>query len=161
VADLVHELKNPVAAIRAAADSLRNAPIDHARAERLSSVLADSSRRLDALVTQFLELARAESWIQKEPRAAIDLPALVSGVVTSLERPEVRFELDLPTESLEVEGVSHRIESVVRNLVDNAVSFAPKGSAVSVSVRSLGDQVELAVQDQGPGIPQEDLPRVV
>ena len=69
VADLVHEFKNPVAAIRAAAEAMTDGPMTDARAQRLGKVLGDSSVRLDALVSQFLELARAEGGLTRDDRS--------------------------------------------------------------------------------------------
>jgi two-component system sensor histidine kinase ChvG len=84
VADLVHEFKNPVAAIRTCADTLFEGGADQARAARIARILADSSSRLDALVSQFLELARAEAGMPNEARVTIDFAALVRGIATFL-----------------------------------------------------------------------------
>lgn len=163
VADLVHEFKNPVAAIRACADSLGSGGVDEKRAARLAKILADSSVRLDALVSQFLELARAEAGMPNEARAKVDLGALARGVVSSIEpsHPEVRFFVDAPEDaSVSVDGVEPRLGSIVRNLVDNAASFAGDGGEVRTIVRSSGDEVVLEVSDTGPGIAEKDLPHM-
>src|SRR5262249_11056259 len=98
VADLVHEFKNPVATIRACADALAESPADAARAARLSRLLTESSGRLDALVTQFLELARAEAGMHREPREPVELASLARGVVDSMSEryPGIRFVVDAP-----------------------------------------------------------------
>jgi len=163
VADLAHEFKNPVAAIRAAAEALGNGPVDAKRAERLSGILQDSSRRLDALVTQFLDLARAEAGMPNEQRSHVDLRALASGILDSArtrhEGSGIRFELEAG-EAVTVDGVSGRLESVIRNLVDNAASFAGQDGWVKVSVDAPYRTVRVRVADSGPGIPQENLPRM-
>lgn len=165
VADLAHEFKNPVAAVRACAESLAShgdAPLDPARTERLARVLRDSSRRLDALVTQFLELARAEAGMVGEDRGAVELGALVRGVVETLAAQEEHAGVELTHELQEVTvpGVSGRIETAVRNLVENAASFAGQGGHVKVTLRRQGAHALLEVADDGPGIAPEDLPRV-
>lgn len=164
VADLVHEFKNPVAAIRTCAETLDSGGVDEKRAARLSKILADSSTRLDALVSQFLELARAEAGMPNELRAPVDLAALARGVTHAIEQryPDVRFVIDAE-EAISVTGVEPRLDSVVRNLVDNAASFAGDGGEVRVSVKAdPADerQVVLEVCDSGPGIPEKDLPRM-
>lgn len=164
IADLVHEFKNPVAAIRTCADTLDSGGVDEKRAARLSKILADSSTRLDALVSQFLELARAEAGMPNELRGPVDLAALARGVTHAIEEshPEVRFVLDADTPATVV-GVEPRLDSVVRNLVDNAASFAGEGGEVRVSVRPDPDdarKVVLEVCDTGPGIPEKDLPHM-
>jgi two-component system sensor histidine kinase ChvG len=161
VADLVHEFKNPVAAIRACAESLDAGGVDAQRASRLSRILADSSARLDGLVSQFLELARAEAGMPNEARAKVDLGALARGVVSTFEsrHPEVRFAVDV-AEGATVKGVETRLDSLVRNLVDNAASFAGEGGEVRVTVKKEDARVVLEVSDTGPGIAEADLPRM-
>jgi two-component system sensor histidine kinase ChvG len=162
VADLVHEFKNPVAAIRASAEQLRARDPDP-RTERLARILEASSERLDALVTQFLELARAEAGMPSEARAPIDVAALARGIVDSA-RGDARWSgvtiaLRSPAEAI-VPGVAVRIESAFRNLVENAASFAAPAGEVEVLVESAEHAVHFAVRDTGPGIVDADLPRV-
>lgn len=164
VADLVHEFKNPVAAIRTCAETLDSGGVDEKRAARIAKILADSSTRLDALVSQFLELARAEAGMPNEARGPVDLAALARGVAAGIEEghPDVTFEIDAAGPATVV-GVEPRLDSLVRNLVDNAASFAGDGGAVRVSVRRDDDdagQVVLEVSDSGPGIAEKDLPRM-
>ncbi len=161
VADLVHEFKNPVAAIRTCAETLDAGAVDEKRAARLARILADSSSRLDALVSQFLELARAEAGMPNEVRGPVDLAALARGVTTAIEEghPEVRFTIEAD-ESASVNGVEPRLDSLVRNLVDNAASFAGKDGVVRVSVHRRESEVVLEVTDTGPGISDKDLPRM-
>lgn len=163
MADLAHELKSPVAAVRAAAEVMgEDGPVDAARAARLRRVLAESGRRLDALVTQFLELARAEAGLPNEERTRLDLAELARGLVDALREDErragVRFELDAePAPALVVAG---RLEAALRNVLDNAASFAGEGGAVRVRVRAEGGACAIEVSDTGPGIAPEILPRV-
>jgi two-component system sensor histidine kinase ChvG len=175
VADLVHEFKNPVAAIRACAESLGSGGADEKRAARLAKILADSSSRLDALVSQFLELARAEAGMPKEDRTAVDVGALAKGVVSAVESSSdgVHFEVEVPAaegdsgaSSAVVIGVAPRLDSIVRNLVDNAASFAGEGGVVRVVVKreppaeGMAATIAIEVTDTGPGIDADDLPRV-
>ncbi len=161
VADLVHEFKNPVAAIRTCAETLEAGAVDEKRAARLSRILADSSSRLDALVSQFLELARAEAGMPNEARGPVDLAALARGVTAAIEEghPEVRFTVEADA-SATIDGVEPRLDSLVRNLVDNAASFAGKDGEVRVLVKRVENDVTLEVSDTGPGISDKDLPRM-
>ncbi len=158
MADLAHELKNPVAAVRVAAESLEGGrPVDEERAKRLGTVLMDASRRLDTIVTQFLEIARAEAGLSGQARVRIDLYALAVGLaeaVTARGGPEVVAHGGTAF----IDGVPDRVESVLRNLVDNATSFAR--SKVVIAVTQDASRVVLTVADDGPGIAPEDLPRV-
>jgi len=164
IADLVHEFKNPVAAIRTCAETLDSGGVDEKRAARIAKILADSSTRLDALVSQFLELARAEAGMPNEARGPVDLAALARGVTHAIEarHPEVRFTTDADATATVV-GVEPRLDSLVRNLVDNAASFAGAGGEVKVAVKPDAEdsrRVVLEVCDSGPGIAEKDVPRM-
>jgi len=163
MADLVHELKSPVAAVRAAAEALQaEGPPNPARIERLRQVLFDSSGRLDALVSQFLELARAEAGLPSEERMALDAAVLVRAVVETMRKDERHAGLEFAIECTpaHIEVVPARIESAVRNLLDNAATFAGEGGSVRARVRVESEQCVVEVEDTGPGIPPEHLPRV-
>lgn len=158
-ADLVHEFKNPVAAIRSAAESLESGgAADEKRAARIAKILETSSAQLDALVSQFLELARAEAGMPNEDRVDVDLAALARGIASAHANDRVRFDVEV--EDVTVVGVPTRLDSLLRNLIDNAASFAGDGGEVRVRVRRDGDDAVLEVSDSGPGIPAADLPRV-
>jgi len=163
VADLAHEMKNPVAAIRAVAESLEGSePPDEARAKRLARILADSSRRLDALVTQLLELARAEAGLPAEAREAVDLAALVEAVAEAMRADErwSQTRLDVETSPGAVHGVPGRLETVFRNLLENAARYAGPDGYVKLEMVSSNARIVISISDDGPGISPEDLPRV-
>lgn len=161
-ADLVHEVRNPVAAVRAAAEALEaDRPLDPERARRLARVLRDSSGRLDALAGRFLELARAEAGLEGQARERVDLAAMAAALVEAAaarhEGVSVAFE---GAGSACVVGVPERLETAVRNLLENAVHFAREGGGHVVVRVTAGEEVAVAVQDDGPGVSAEDLPRV-
>lgn len=160
VADLAHEFKNPVASIRAVAESLESGPSNPERTARLARVLDDSSRRLERLLDQFLALARAEAGLEDEERSEVSLDALVGGLAEAHGggMTGVEFHLDLE-EDLRVLAVPHGLEAAVRNLLDNAASFSAGGN-VWVSARRDDRWVLLAVADDGPGIPAAERDRV-
>jgi signal transduction histidine kinase len=134
------------------------------RAARLSRLLKESSHRLDTLVSQFLELARAEAGMLHEERSRVDIAVLARGLVEAMADDErfakVRFVVS-GAPSAEVIGVAYRFESVLRNLLENAASFSTDGGEVRVDIAVIeGRRVEVRVADAGPGISEEDLPRV-
>jgi two-component system sensor histidine kinase ChvG len=163
VADLVHEMKSPVAAVRVTADALQAGAPDADRAGRLARVLSDSAARLDRLVTQFLELARAEAGMPDEDRGPVDVTALARATTARAAEDErftgtsFAFTGDAPAP---VVGVAHRLDALVRELLENAASFAGSPGRVACEVAVTGDEVVLSVVDSGPGITGEDLPRV-
>jgi signal transduction histidine kinase len=163
VADLAHEFKNPVAAVRAAGESLDRGAVDAERAARLASVLKESGRKLDALVTQFLELARAEAGLPDEPRAPVDVGAMCKGLAQAFANDErwrkVSFDAQ-STGDTSIAGVALRLESALRNLVANAADFSGDGGKVTLLASGNTESVTVRVSDSGPGIAPEDLPRV-
>ena len=163
-ADLAHELKNPVAAVRAAAEALdSDRPVEGSRKERLQRVLADASRRMTTVVDRFLELARAEAGLHGAERERVDLDELVAALVAPL-RGDPRFEgvqFEVSGQAGAVDGVPERLETALRNLLHNAGEYAaPEGWVrVTLQVSEVGE-ARVAVRDSGPGIPADDLPRV-
>jgi signal transduction histidine kinase len=159
MADLVHEMKNPVAAVRACADAMEgDRPLDADRAKRLSRVLQDSSRRLDTLVTRFLEIARAEAGLPGVDRAPVALHDVANGIVETFRADEryasVTFELEATP--ISVPGVQERLETAIRNLVDNAATFAGPQGRVAVRVAAAEGEALVVVSDSGPGVAEED-----
>ncbi|WP_394842492.1 HAMP domain-containing histidine kinase [Pendulispora brunnea] len=166
VADLVHEMKNPLAAVRAAADTLAEGA-DAQRAERLSRVLRESTSKLDRLVTQFLELARAEAGMPNEERSDVDLTALVRGLVESLRddprHAQVSFALKGEAANATpamVRGVAHRLDALFGELLENAASFAGPGGQVVLAMAVTSTEIIVAIRDSGPGIAPEDRAKV-
>jgi signal transduction histidine kinase len=164
VADLAHEFKSPVAAIRAAAEALDQRPaaeLDPARLERITRILRDSGHRLDVLLSQFLELAQAEGGMIDAERMPVDVAALTRGIAGSFAQDpryaELSFVVDGPEQVVTL-GVASGIESALRNLIDNAASFAAKH--VRVGVRVVGPRIVIDVDDDGPGVAPEDAARV-
>lgn len=162
-ADLVHELKSPVATVRAIADALESGNAGPERLERLARALRESSSKLDRLVTQFLELARAEAGLPNEPRTPLDLHELATGITQSLEsdaRHEGKRFIVEGSGASEALVVAHRAEALLRELCENAASFTDEGGSVVVRVLGTEHEVTLEVSDDGPGITPDDLPKV-
>jgi signal transduction histidine kinase len=165
-ADLAHELKNPIAAVRTATDALGSGrPVDPERAARLHRILDESGRRMQAVIDRFLDLARAEAGLADAHRVPVDVVALVDALLSGLRNDErfadVGFVREGP-DHVEVPAASERLETALRNLLGNAASFATGRTPSEVRVRvALDDEgVTLEVSDTGPGIAPDDLPRV-
>lgn len=161
MADMAHEIKNPVAAVRAAAESLaKGEDVSAKRADRLANILRDSSRRLDRVVTNFLELARAESGLPEVMRDDVQIGKLVENAMQAYEADErhAGIEIVVDCQDVWVPGSAEHLERAIRNLVENALSFARK--RVEVRVRRIGEKVEVSVRDDGKGILPEDVDRV-
>jgi two-component system sensor histidine kinase ChvG len=163
MADLAHEMKNPLAAVIACAESMdKDGSLEEARARRLSRVLLDSGRRLDALVTNFLELARAQAGLPNEERTLVDVHSLIAGMLESLRGGERYSQVHfvLHGRGARVLAVAARLEAALLNILDNGASFAGEGGTVSIEIAGTPEQIEITVTDSGPGIATADLPKI-
>jgi signal transduction histidine kinase len=161
-ADAAHELRTPLAAIRANAQVLVGARSDAERAT-VSADLLESVDRGTHLVEQLLVLARADAhaasgtdWI------TVDLAELVSSQVRAHADMAERAGVTLRCAALpaRVRGVPTLLEALLRNLIDNAVRHSPAGTLVTVACESVGATATLEICDSGPGIPPEQRVRV-
>jgi two-component system OmpR family sensor kinase len=162
-ADAAHELRSPVAALALQVQLAERARTEAARAAALAE-LRKGIARAGRLVQQLLDLARLEPDMASEPPAPVDLAVLVRDVVGEFAARADMQGVDVGAEvpsSCVVTGAASELRSLITNLVDNALRYAPPRSSVTVSVRGAGAEVELAVEDCGPGIPAEQRDRVL
>jgi two-component system sensor histidine kinase ChvG len=155
-ADVSHELRNPLASIRASAETLAVAERAEDRA-RFHARIATDIARLETLIAGVREVTRVDAGLEAEERRPIDLVGLVreragegTGVVLSVDT-------DAP---VAVEASADRLGQVLDNLLDNARSFSPPSAPVEVAVSRAGDDAVVRVRDHGPGIPAEHLERI-
>jgi two-component system OmpR family sensor kinase len=161
VADASHELKTPIAAIRAHAELLHGwAGLDPGAREAALSSLEQVARRASRLLADLLYLAR----LDREPparRVAVRLDQVTLDVVREAQplRPEVAIRIERLDE-VEVHGDELRLQQLLLNLLDNALRISPSGSAVSVAVASSDARASVRVSDHGPGLPPEVAERI-
>lgn len=163
VADAAHELRSPVAALALQVQLAERAQSDPARAAALAE-LRNGIARAGRLVHQLLDLARLEPGVPAEVRGLVDLAALAREVVGTFAGRADSQGIDLGVDAppaLLVTGAASELRSLLANLVDNALRYAPRDSAVTVSLLESGEGVELEVVDAGPGIPAEQRERVL
>ena len=154
VADASHELRTPLTAARTNVDLVREGKLPE---QEVRHALDEASVELDALtrlVADLVELARGEE--RKLRIEDVQLDDLVSGIVERAQAraPQVRFVTALAPAHVRADPVL--LERAVSNLLDNAIKYSPDGAPIEVSVRGG----EVVVADHGPGIADEDLPRV-
>ena len=163
VADASHELRTPLAIVRSHAELIELQAADFPESVRKSLHSIDSgTSRMGLLVDDLLLLARLDSGVPLD-RDEVDLTRLVLDTVgdARIAGPDHRWVLDLPEEPVTTTGDELRLHQVMINLLANARRHTPAGSTVSVGLRTREDgRVEIAVADDGPGIPEELLPTV-
>jgi signal transduction histidine kinase len=162
-ADASHELRTPLTVIRASVDDLERHPKRSvATVGNALTDIRDEVDHLTAMVDDLLLLARSDSGAVELERVPVDLGDIASAGASALTRLAGEREVDLVVDPVpaEIAGDPARLRQLVAILVDNAIRHAPSGSRVDVRVRTDGADAVVVVEDQGPGIQVEDLPRV-
>jgi signal transduction histidine kinase len=162
-ADASHELRTPLTVIRASVDDLERhpkQPVANVGAALMD--IRDEVDHLTAMVDDLLLLARSDSGAIALERVPTDLGDVASSGASAMTRLAADRDVQLVVDPIpaEVAGDPARLRQLVGILVDNAIRHAPGGSRVDVRVRTDGPHAVLVVEDEGPGIRPEDLPRV-
>lgn len=164
-ADVAHEIKNPLAAIRSSAELLKGNLKPEQREKLEANMLADL-KRIDRLVTDISNASRLDAELARTSREKISLKELLESLLLTYETriKECDLVLDLslanPKDRLWVLGQDDALRRVFINLIDNAISFSPPHSIIRLHCTRKGRQILFAIDDEGSGIPEEALERV-
>jgi two-component system sensor histidine kinase ChvG len=165
-ADVAHELKNPLAAARSTAEAMAYAKSDADRNELVQEIQAEL-KRLNRLINDISSTSRLDAELARQEMQTLDVRTVlesVGGLFTDMLADDTR-KLQLIIEPgtpgpYTVRGNDSRLGQVFTNLIDNALSFSPEGTLVKVKARPNGRQVEITVEDEGPGIPPDKLGQI-
>lgn len=162
-ADVSHEIRNPLTSLRSAVESVAVARTPEQR-DRLLAIIQQDVGRLDRLISDISNASRVDAEMMRGDVEPVDLGRLLE-TVADLHRQRLpedgpRLLLDLPPATVTVEGIGGRLGQVVENLVSNAVSFSPPGGVVRLSLRADANEAVIAVEDEGPGIPESELEHI-
>ncbi len=166
-ADVAHELKNPLTSLRSAVETLPLARNENSRA-RLLAVIEHDVKRLDRLISDISDASRLDAELQRQDMAPVDLRRLLSTLTSVANETklghdvgvQIRFEGRTPADTFSVPGHDSRLGQVVSNLLMNAQSFSTPGSKVRVVCRRVRSEIEIVVDDDGPGIRDDALERI-
>jgi len=165
-ADVAHELKNPLTSLRSAVETLPVAKTDESRA-RLLAIIQHDVRRLDRLISDISDASRLDAELQRQEAAPVDIAKLLNtlvAVANEVKRDDgvkvtLRFE-GAGGRAFEVPGHDSRLGQVVDNLIENARSFSPPGGTVRITCRRLKGNIEIFVDDDGPGVRPDAIEKV-
>jgi two-component system, OmpR family, sensor histidine kinase ChvG len=165
-ADVSHELKNPLTSLRSAVETFPVAKTEESRS-RLLTVIKHDVQRLDRLITDIADASRLDAELQRQEAAPVDFAKLLNtivGVANEVKRDDgVKVTLRFEGGSLhafQVPGHDSRLGQVIDNLIENARSFSPPDGTVRVVCRRLRNQIEIFVDDDGPGVPPHALDKI-
>ena len=162
-ADVAHEIKNPLASLRSATESLAKVEDPDLR-KQLLKVASHDVRRIDRLVTEISEASRIDAELSRATFEEIDLGALIDNIIGSREARSQNDDHEIKVvkhaHDARIMGEPSRLERVITNLLDNAVSFSPEDGPIEIKIERHGGWINLCVSDSGPGIPEEQRERV-
>jgi two-component system, OmpR family, sensor histidine kinase ChvG len=165
-ADVAHELKNPLTSLRSAVETLPVAKTDESRA-RLLTIIQHDVKRLDRLISDISDASRLDAELQRQEAAPVDLAKLLNTLATvanEVKRDDgVRVTLKFEgggIRAFQVPGHDSRLGQIVDNLIENACSFSPPGGTVRITCRRLKNQVEILVDDDGPGVRPDAVKKI-
>lgn len=165
VANVSHELRTPLTAIQGYVEALLdNDPPDAAESRRFLGIIDRQASRMERLVRDLLRLARLEAGQEPVERVPLQTDTVFAGVITELEAAiEEREQLVVSTvepDAASLVSDPGKLHDAVRNLLENAVAYAPSKTRIDLTATRDGNSVVLSVRDEGPGIPEADLARI-
>jgi two-component system phosphate regulon sensor histidine kinase PhoR len=162
VANVSHELRTPLTVLGGFAETLLDGAVDEGHRQRFLRHIAEETRRLSLLVDDLLRLAAIESGRERPERTRVDILELARAVAERYGPETQARGVALGVEGQPAMAITDRdrIEGILISLIDNAVKYTQDGGHVTVRVSAAAGQAELTVADDGPGIPEADLPHI-
>ncbi len=170
-ADVAHEIKNPLTSLRSAVETLELAktPEQH---KRLIEVINDDVQRLDRLISDISDASRLDAELVRARSEPVNLREVIDTLVNMNQHSAQKRDVTLSFKVIAnkprrqqknefmIMGHDNRIGQVVANLISNAISFAPPKTKVDVVLQRVGENVEFYIEDEGPGVPEENQGKI-
>ncbi len=165
--DLVHEIRNPLASLKSATEIISETD-DKNKREKLTRILTHDVERIERLITDYSQMLKDEAALSKEQMNKIDLKSIVQSVVDDfnsiyVEKRGVKINLNIDNKikNFNILGIENRVEQILANLLDNAISFSKDNQKVIVELQSnQNDMIILRVIDQGHGFKEKKLNKI-
>ncbi len=163
-ADVAHEIKNPLSSIRSAIETLRRID-DPVRQRQLLAIITQDVARLDRLISDVSDASRLDAELSRMAAQRVEVVPILNALAELDEATrdtdnDPKLQVEAAGSGLAVWAVEDRLVQVLRNLIANAQSFSPTRGHIWLRVREAGDMIEIAVEDEGPGIPDAKLEHV-
>ncbi|MEW6614939.1 MAG: two-component system histidine kinase PnpS [Thermodesulfobacteriota bacterium] len=165
VANVSHELRTPLTSIKGFVETLRNGTVsDPEKSLRFLEIIEKHTERLNRLITDLLNLSQIESGKIGMNLKPVYLVDVVSRVISNFkeiaEQKGQNIKMNIPSALPHVLADEGRIETVMENLIDNAVKYTPDHGEITISAFDKDDGIQIEIADTGMGIPPKDLPRI-
>ena len=165
--DLAHEIRNPLASLKSASEIL-NTTTDLEKRKKLTGIITHDIERIERLITDYSQMLKDEASLSRSKMEKINLINVVKNVcddfnsdISNLgKKINIKIVEESKNKSFEVFGVESRLEQILANLLDNAVSFSPENGSIKVSCLEKEKKVYLVVEDEGPGFNEKNINQV-
>ena len=166
--DLAHEIRNPLTSLKGASEVLDNTS-DHEKRKKLIQVISHDVERIERLITDYSQMLKDEASLSRAKMEKIDLSTVVKSVVedfnsdllNSNKNIEIKINhSNLNGSKINVLGVESKLEQIIANLLDNAVSFSPSDSKISVICGIKKKEAQLVIEDEGPGFNEKNIDKI-
>ena len=160
-ADVAHEIKNPLTSLRSAVETAARVT-DPEQQRKLLAIVQDDVQRLDRLISDISDASRLDAELSRAETEPVAMLAMVETLAevyrSTTEEDGLHFTVHAPLgDPLVVSGIESRLVQVLRNLIANAISFSPAGGTITLAAGREDGAVRIAVEDEGPGIPENKL----
>jgi len=166
--DLAHEIRNPLTSLKGASEVLENTS-DSGKRKKLIKVISHDVERIERLITDYSQMLKDEASLNRAKMEKIDLANVVDSVVEDFNSDLLNSnknikininKLNLNGSNLNILGVESKIEQIIANLLDNAISFSPSDSEISVICGIKKKDAQLVIEDEGPGFNEKNIDKI-
>ena len=163
--DLAHEIRNPLTSLKGASEVLENTSVNEKR-KKLIKIISHDVERIERLITDYSQMLKDEASLSRAKMTKVDLSNVINSVVedfnydllNSNKNIQINVnQTNLNGSKLHVLGVESKLEQIVANLLDNAVSFSPINSQISILCGIKKNEVQLVFEDEGPGFDENNI----
>ena len=167
-ADLAHEIRNPLASLKGASELL-DSTTDKTERIKLIKILSHDVERIERLITDYSQMLKDEASLSREKMKILDIQNLINNVVeefksnNSVTEKNIKFKVkrnNLNGKKIQLFGIENRLEQVLANLLDNAVSFSPKDSDIVIDINNMADTITVKIKDSGPGFSETNTEKI-
>ena len=166
--DLAHEIRNPLTSLKGASEVLENTS-DNDKRKKLIKVISHDVERIERLITDYSQMLKDEASLSRAKMIKIDLSNVVNSVVedfnSNLSNSDKNIRIHINKSALNgtkvnVLGVESKLEQIIANLLDNAVSFSPSNSKISIIFGIKKNRLQLVMEDEGPGFNEKNIDKI-
>ena len=166
--DLAHEIRNPLASLKGASELL-DKTTDQKDREKLLNIVDHDVERIERLITDYTQMLKDEASLSREKMVKIDIYLIITNVVDdfkqNIESLNKKIEIEIinkkdKQKSYYILGIENRIEQVIANLLDNAISFSQPNSKILIEIDENKNKFQLTFKDQGPGFKEKNIENI-